>query len=126
MLRVGDETCVRRVEGGSRKDRVDWMLKGGCSVRTRLVLFKEIGRWLFKRERYGKRKQAEREAEARALVAARKVKKRKRMYEAVGEAVEAATVAALAAAPDGGRVSKRARLAGALAAAGALVAFRAL
>lgn len=54
-MRVGDdEQAVVRIEGGGREERVDWMMAGGCSVRTRQVLIKAVGRWLFGRETKGR------------------------------------------------------------------------
>ena len=54
-MRVGgDEQAVTRVEGGGRQDRVDWMMKGGSSVKTRGILIRAGGRWLFRRETKGR------------------------------------------------------------------------
>ena len=33
-MRIGDKTMVKRIEGCGREERVDWMLRGGSSVRT--------------------------------------------------------------------------------------------
>ena len=54
-MRVGgDEQRVIRVEGEGREERVDWMMKGGSSVRTRGLLIRAVGRWLFRRETKGR------------------------------------------------------------------------
>jgi hypothetical protein len=54
-MRVGgDEQAVKRIEGCGREERVDWVMKGGCSVRTRGILIKAVGRWLFGRETRGR------------------------------------------------------------------------
>ena len=98
-MRVGDESYVKKVEGWTRVERVDWMLMGGCSVRTREILLREVGRWLFRRERYGKVAVAAREAEMRALAAMRKARRMKRVHEAQAAAAMAAVAAAFAAAP---------------------------
>ena len=141
-MRVGDESYVKKVEGWTRVERVDWMLMGGCSVRTREILLREVGRWLFRRERYGKVAVAAREAEMRALAAMRKARRMKRVHEAQAAAAMAAVAAAFAAAPAAKvagiktrrhcaeearqRVRDARALTRALAGAGALVAARAV
>ena len=50
-MRGGDRLMVKRVEAWGTQERVDWMLRGGCSVRTRSTLLGGLGGWLFCRER---------------------------------------------------------------------------
>ena len=42
-MRSGDSVVVKRIEGCGRQERVDWMLQGGSSVRTRAVLVRWVG-----------------------------------------------------------------------------------
>ena len=51
-LRAADARVVRQVHGWSRQQRVDWLLQGGSS-KTRVVVLKAVGRWLFAREKAG-------------------------------------------------------------------------
>ena len=56
VMRVGDMEAVKKMELCGRTERVDWMLRGGCSVRTRELLVKGLGVWLFDREKKGRGK----------------------------------------------------------------------
>ena len=40
-MRGGDRTMVKKIEACGREERVDWMLMGGSSVRTRAVLVRK-------------------------------------------------------------------------------------
>jgi hypothetical protein len=53
-MREGDSQAVKRIEMGGREERVDWMLAGGCSVRTRGTLLKRVGAWVAEREKVGR------------------------------------------------------------------------
>ena len=50
-MRNSDRLMVKRVEAWGTQERVDWMLRGGCSVRTRSTLMGGVGGWLLCRER---------------------------------------------------------------------------
>ena len=50
-IRNSDRLMVKRVEAWGTQERVDWMLRGGCSVRTRSTLMGGVGGWLLCRER---------------------------------------------------------------------------
>ena len=53
-LRIGDGRVVGNVSGWDRSARVDWLLEGGCSVRTRAVVLRSLGEWLFARQKAGR------------------------------------------------------------------------
>jgi len=52
-MRMGDRDPVKKIEGVGGQERVDWMVRGGCSVRPRGLLLVRVGSWLFSRERMG-------------------------------------------------------------------------
>ena len=54
VLRKGDGRVVGSVAGWDRSSRVDWLLEGGCSVRTRAVVLRSVGEWLFDRQKVGR------------------------------------------------------------------------
>ena len=55
-----DACMVRRLLGGSRRDRVGWLLGGGGTGPMRQFVVREVGKWLAERERVGRRERGAR------------------------------------------------------------------
>ena len=125
---VMDAGVARYVAGWRRRDRVDWLLRGGNS-KTRMVVLKGIVKWRFAREKrgrgkvgseaWGERTKGE-ELDRRTLAERRRDKEKRKKQghrqlkaaedagraEAAHAAGRAAAAAALAAGDDGAEVAQ--------------------
>ena len=117
-VRVEDERMERRVGWWPRWERVDWLLGGGTS-KTRQLVLKAVGRWVYRREKAGSGKkgsetwgerlsaltQSRIAGQTAGEAARRSGRAERRIERAVAEAGRlAATGAAAAAIAAGGRV----------------------